>query len=126
MPPLNGEGENSFIRLQREIMSMTDDDSILAWKPALGGYKYGLLATSPRLFADCSSVVRVVWDPNRPPHTMSCKGLCVHFKLVPRSYDSRITSGREFLAPWNCAFGRESLSGDESREVIALQMYRVI
>jgi hypothetical protein len=126
MPPLYGEGENAFIRLQREIMSMTDDDSILAWKPVYSGHKYGLLATSPRLFADCSSVVRVVWDPNRPPHTMSSKGLCVHLKLVSRSDDSKIMSGREFLAPLNCAFGKGPLSRDESREVIALQMYRVV
>jgi hypothetical protein len=119
MPPLYGEGENAFIRLQREIMSTTDDDSLLAWITVRSGYEGGLLATSPRMFVGCSSVVRVVWDPNRPPHTMSSKGLCVHLKLVPRK-----DGIEEFLAPLNCAFDGGLFSRDWSRQVIALQICR--
>jgi hypothetical protein len=126
MPPLYGEGENAFVRLQREIMSTTDDDSILAWTPVDGGDEHGLLATSPRMFAGSSSVVRVVWDPNRPPHTMSSKGLCVHFKLVPRSDGNEgVMSERGFLAPLNCAFEKGPLRGNGTR-VIALQMYHLV
>jgi hypothetical protein len=32
MPPLYGEGNNAFLRLQLEILSKTDDESIFAWK----------------------------------------------------------------------------------------------
>lgn len=38
MPPLYGERVNAFIRLQLEILSKTDDDSILAWN---GPVPYG-------------------------------------------------------------------------------------
>jgi hypothetical protein len=119
MPPLYGEGENAFMRLQLEIMKTTDDESLLAWKENDGGYQHGLLATSPRMFADSSSVVRKVWDAERTPHTMSSKGLCVHFKLVPRH------DGKEgFLAPLNCAFEGDLSTGDRFSQVIALHLSR--
>jgi hypothetical protein len=123
MPPLYGEGENAFMRLQREIMNTTDDESLLAWQAIDGGYRDGLLATSPRMFADSSSVVRVVWDPNRPPHTMTSKGLCVHLKLVPTSTEE-IATACELLAPLNCASERDLSRGDKSGQVIALQISR--
>jgi len=119
MPPLYGEGENAFMRLQREIMSSTDDESLLAWKKFDGVNQHGLLATSPRMFAESSSVVSMVWDHDRPPHTMSSKGLCVHFKLVPRD------DGKEgFLAPLNCAFKEDLPREGRSGQVIALQISR--
>ena len=58
MPLLYGEGDNAFIRLQEEIMKVSDDQSIFAWKGA-GSTDYwpgfygdlwaihGLLASSP-------------------------------------------------------------------------------
>jgi hypothetical protein len=119
MPPLYGEGENAFMRLQLEIMKTTDDESLLAWKENDGGYQHGLLATSPIMFADSSRVVRMVWDPDRPPHTMSSKGLCVHFKLVPRD-----DGYKGFLAPLNCAFEGDLPRGDWSGQVIALKIFR--
>ncbi len=58
MPPLYGEGKNAFLRLQLEIISETDDDSIFAW---CGAGHLGLLAQSPLDFADSSDTVRAVW-----------------------------------------------------------------
>ena len=51
MPMLYGEGDRAFIRLQEEIMRISDDDSIFAWKAPFGmGSDGGLLAHSPSAF----------------------------------------------------------------------------
>ncbi|KAH8895440.1 HET-domain-containing protein [Thozetella sp. PMI_491] len=70
MPMIYGEGDQSFIRLQEEIIKHAEDDSILAWgwncgntprarsendpatKPATS-----ILATSPTDFAGCAHIV---------------------------------------------------------------------
>jgi hypothetical protein len=119
IPPLYGEGENAFIRLQLEIISKTSDDSILAFDRQ-GRNNRGMLAGSPRDFMDSSSIVRALWDPSRPPHSMSSKGLCVHFKLIPKGGG---TFSDVFLAPLNCAF--TSPDGEiDRKKVIALSMDR--
>jgi len=53
MPPLYGEGENASMRLQLEILKVSDDESIFAWstKTTAGG----LLAWSPKAFQDSGS-----------------------------------------------------------------------
>ncbi|KAF4629228.1 hypothetical protein G7Y89_g8916 [Cudoniella acicularis] len=127
MPPLYGEGENAFMRLQLEIINKTDDDSILAWD---GDGHHGLLTPSPFAFFWSSSVVRDVWDPRRPPHSISSKGLCVHFLLIPNdgSYifnKFSVNKNSEFVAPLNCRFNHPY---DEinHKKVIALPMYQRI
>ncbi|KAF5845844.1 hypothetical protein GGP41_009655 [Bipolaris sorokiniana] len=56
MPMLYGEGENSFIRLQKEIIRNSPDMSIFGWTRtntiAQGGQYSGLLASSPADFED--------------------------------------------------------------------------
>lgn len=42
-----GEGMNSFLRLQEEILNSTDDYSLLAWQPRTNQQYRGLLAHSP-------------------------------------------------------------------------------
>jgi hypothetical protein len=49
MPLLYGEGRMAFVRLQEEIIKVTDDHSIFAWKSKDQSYS-GLLATSPDAF----------------------------------------------------------------------------
>jgi len=48
MPLLYGEGEGAFTRLQEEIMKVSDDHSLFAWKSSKK--RSGLLATSPAAF----------------------------------------------------------------------------
>ncbi|RYP13745.1 hypothetical protein DL767_010590 [Monosporascus sp. MG133] len=56
MPLLYGEGERAFIRLQEEIMKVSDDHSLFAWEsPDLRG---GLLATSPAAFKGSKNIVQ--------------------------------------------------------------------
>ncbi|KAL7935392.1 ankyrin repeat-containing domain protein [Trichoderma chlorosporum] len=55
MPLLYGEGERAFIRLQEEIMRVSDDHSLFAWEsPDSRG---GILATSPEAFKDSKDII---------------------------------------------------------------------
>jgi len=57
MPPLYGEGENAFIRLQNEILRTSDDESIFAWRDGRNT-SGGLLARSPDAFQYSDDVKR--------------------------------------------------------------------
>ncbi len=64
MPLIYGEKEMAFIRLQEEIMKVTDDQSIFAWiltDPKISREKgwqiSGLLATGPKSFVRSSRIV---------------------------------------------------------------------
>lgn len=74
MPPLYGEGENAFIRLQLEIIKISDDESIFAWSDSSnrGG---GLLAQHPAAFKQCGSIIQYESDPEKPEFSMTNKGL---------------------------------------------------
>ncbi|KAF9065579.1 hypothetical protein BDP27DRAFT_1331777 [Rhodocollybia butyracea] len=51
MSPIYGEGDHAFIRLQEEILKVSDDHTIFAWKTKRSGSKSGgILATSPDVF----------------------------------------------------------------------------
>ncbi|KAH7921600.1 hypothetical protein BV22DRAFT_1107116 [Leucogyrophana mollusca] len=52
MPLLSGEGENAFIRLQREIMRTSNDQTIFSW----GLDSRGLSCSSTSDFCDCVEV----------------------------------------------------------------------
>lgn len=60
MPLLYGEGSKAFLRLQSEIMSQTQDDSLFAWcadQESATRFPYrGLFASSPKEFADCGGI----------------------------------------------------------------------
>jgi hypothetical protein len=61
MPMLYGEGRRAFIRLQEEIMKMSDDQTIFAWNAGWSSYRNrGLLAPSPEFFVDSGTFVRSV------------------------------------------------------------------
>jgi hypothetical protein len=55
MPLVYGEGERAVVRLQEEIMKVSDDHSIFAWRSKEN--HDGLLATSPAAFADSRNIV---------------------------------------------------------------------
>ena len=58
MPPLYGEGEKAFYRLQEEIVRSTYDLSILAWSPTepQDHEHCGFFAKSPQDFSGCSKM----------------------------------------------------------------------
>jgi hypothetical protein len=118
MPPLYGEGHNAFLRLQQEIMKMSDDESIFAW--AFDG-KYqlsstGILARSPAQFRNSGNISRHDFDPDRPPYYMTNKGLCMEVSLKPSSTESG--SDTVYLLTLNC-------SRDNSRRPLMIRLHKI-
>jgi len=58
IPLIYGEGENAFVRLQEEIMRVTDDHTLFAWRHE--DNRAGLLAVSPDAFADSHDIIPFV------------------------------------------------------------------
>jgi len=94
MPTLYGEGENAFIRLQQEILRMSDDHTIFAWK----GDKCdrGLLANSPADFADSGDVLYLD-NAQTSPYSLTNIGLRIELPLIALPDASDM-----FLAMLNC------------------------
>jgi hypothetical protein len=113
MPLLYGEGRKAFRRLQLEILASSDDESLLAWTaeaytPFLGA----LLAPLPGEFYDVGGIVKAEIDKNRPPFSMTNKGLRIELFLLHQRESGQI------LAPLNCVNTRKG------RNVVALLLYR--
>jgi ankyrin repeat protein len=81
MPMLYGEGERAFIRLQEEIMRVSDDHSLFAWRSKEGEEDHGgILANSPTAFADSGSIIPVSSAyATSSPSTLSSRG--IHLSL---------------------------------------------
>jgi hypothetical protein len=103
MPLLYGEGQNAFIRLQEEIMKISDDQTIFSWDYAritpeqnfglnialnLGNRK-GLLATRPAAFKQCSHIIPDEVGEPRKPYIMTNMGLQIELPLVLLPQTSR-------------------------------------
>lgn len=58
IPLIYGEGENAFVRLQEEIMRVTDDHTLFAWRHE--DSRAGLLAVSPDAFVDSHDIIPFV------------------------------------------------------------------
>ncbi|CZR56509.1 uncharacterized protein PAC_06398 [Phialocephala subalpina] len=108
MPLLYGEGSiGAFERLQLQILSKSDDESIFAWADESSEGGLGLLATSPSMFAKSGSVQRANFDEIRPPYGMTNKGLRFELLLTPNPYQRNFVK-TEILAPLNCSQPGES------------------
>jgi hypothetical protein len=80
MPLLYGEGKRAFVRLQEEIMKVSDDHSIFAWKSKDQDHG-GLLATSPDAFEESADII-LGHNPSNTtnsPWNVSNKG--IHLEL---------------------------------------------
>ncbi|PHH93032.1 hypothetical protein CDD83_2142 [Cordyceps sp. RAO-2017] len=83
MPLLYGEGERAFIRLQEEVMKISDDHSLFAWQSS--DTRGGLLATSPAAFLRSRNIV-----PFNPfatassPFTVSSRGVYLELRFIGR------------------------------------------
>ena len=85
MPLIYGERERAFTRLQEEIMRISDDHSLFAWKSRSN--HGGLLATSPAAFIGSHSIVQFnPFHTLNSPSTMSSRGihLELHFMGIGR------------------------------------------
>jgi hypothetical protein len=83
MPLLYGEGERAFIRLQEEIMKISNDHSIFAWKST--DIRGGLLATSPAAFIKSSNIIEYNPFGNLSgPLTVSSRGVHLEVQFIGR------------------------------------------
>lgn len=97
MPLIYGEGGNAFVRLQSEIMKVSDDESVFAWfcNPCMKDEVHvsGVLASSPKSFA-MSGKVELSRQfkslkplPGKKPFSITNKGVEYH---LPRPSDQII------------------------------------
>jgi hypothetical protein len=108
MPPLYGEGPGAFLRLQLEIMRISNDESLFAWEDD-SIESSGLLAPSPKSFRYATDIISA--NPpliERPPYLMTNRGLeiCLHFRELDLKdvFAFRVPPGENVrLAPLNCA-----------------------
>lgn len=74
MPLIYGEREAAFIRLQEEILRISEDHSLFAWKSS--DTRAGLLATSPAAFIDSHDIVPCeTFETFSSPLIISGKGI---------------------------------------------------
>ncbi|KAG5814880.1 hypothetical protein H9Q71_003028 [Fusarium xylarioides] len=88
MPLLYGEGDKAFYRLQEEIMRVSDDHSLFAWKDTTS--PRGLLAPTPAAFKHTGDIIP--WNPFTPynsPFTITNKGVHMEAPFIAQD-----TSGR--------------------------------
>jgi hypothetical protein len=81
LPLLYGEGANAFIRLQQEIIRVSDDQSIFAWDSR--SYRdRGLFAPHPQCFSNAGRTV--LWETRRgdEPWVLTNYGLRLQLPLV--------------------------------------------
>ena len=114
MPLLYGEGMKAFIRLQEEIMKITDDQSIFTWRdPTANSYRddypegsnpQGLLAPSPKTFQYSKSISQFHSEtPGSAISTSTNKGLKVEFLMCR---DPNYPSELVYMAILRCAIGQ--------------------
>lgn len=89
MPLLYGEGEKAFLRLQEAILARSNDESIFAWTSNSGDSLRGILAESPREFADSWNIVQDTPQQPRLPYHVTNLGLEL---IAPLSVDRWIMS----------------------------------
>ena len=80
MPLIYGERENSFIRLQEEIMRILDDHSLFAWRAK---NQNGLLASSPAAFIRSHNIIQFnPFNTLNNPMTVSNRGIHLDVRFI--------------------------------------------
>ncbi|KAF5344923.1 hypothetical protein D9758_011587 [Tetrapyrgos nigripes] len=110
MPPIYGEGgAKAFMRLQQEIIKISDDRSIFAWVAASSEHKEhrGLLARSPYEFRMSGEVKASDSDciGDRSSYSFGNNGLCIHVPL--ETTDDSSHGDGVFLASLLCQSERD-------------------
>ncbi|KAK5736266.1 hypothetical protein LTR17_007606 [Elasticomyces elasticus] len=128
MPPLYGEGKRAFIRLQKEIIQRSDDESIFAWRSDWahghhydrrreGCFRPGLLATEPKDFRDCGNIAPI--EPNlRIPYRITNRGLEFNSRTILIHLDGETDRWHTYIVRLACA---ETIGGVAHPCLIALR-----
>jgi hypothetical protein len=90
MPLLYGEGKNAFLRLQLEIIKVSNDESIFAWHKHSAWNEnlvdetppLGLLTSDLSLFDDCGDIIVFQNTASeRAPYEMTHRGLRIELEI---------------------------------------------
>ncbi|KAI1147986.1 HET-domain-containing protein [Nemania diffusa] len=105
MPLLYGEGSKAFMRLQAEIIKVTDDQSILAWGTQVSSKQppTGALALSPASFSSCGSIVKEK-EAAQWPYSITNLGISLQLPIIQTR-----THGT-MLAGLNCSYELQEVS----------------
>jgi hypothetical protein len=112
IPLLYGEGDKAFVRLQQEIIKDSDDQTIFAWfDEAQESHTeycpgHGLLAPSPKLFANSGDFSRA--SLGYPPYSFTNKGLCLRLLMENRGDASSISP--QYFALLECMSGHKHIA----------------
>ncbi|KAK4641505.1 hypothetical protein QC761_0074750 [Podospora bellae-mahoneyi] len=79
MPLMYGEKKNAFIRLQEEIMKISDDHSLFAWKSL--DTRGGLLTTSPDAFINSGNILGFMPPGSLGNNPLTASGRGIHIEL---------------------------------------------
>jgi hypothetical protein len=82
IPLLYGEGSKAFLRLQRELIRQTDDETIFAWTE-VAQEGSGLLAPGPENFVNAADIQRYTDGMERPPYQETNRGLSIECRMLP-------------------------------------------
>ena len=122
MPLLYGEGKKAFMRLQHEIVKISDDESIFAWTDA-DLPESGIFAQSPKAFAESGDVVPIdllhrQQYIHRAPYAVTNRGLAIEVFANEQSLEIYSDLDRAFL-PLNCI--RQLRLDASSPQLIAIE-----
>jgi hypothetical protein len=99
MPLLYGERERAFVRLQEEIMKVSNDETLFAWSGDSRGNHQGLLAMSPAYFAGSGGIVPIFRGENKA-FAVTNMGLRMDV-LLSHASDLAIVEARGLSDPLN-------------------------
>ncbi|EPE08177.1 HET domain-containing protein [Ophiostoma piceae UAMH 11346] len=80
MPPIYGEGEEAFQRLQREIIKTNNDQTIFSW--AGDGRPSGMLARASSRFIISREASSAITNIRNPDFTMTNRGLRISLPML--------------------------------------------
>ena len=139
MPLLYGEREKAFLRLQEEILRVTDDLSLLAWERTERPNRdtvvdvHSYLAPSPLLFAQSQHICKL--DHRRINTLQTSRGLRLHlpvvrapdisqwvFLIVLDYYDERFPS---YVLALSAVDPRQTMESSASLHLVAPETHRL-
>ena len=87
MPLLYGEGDKAFIRLQEEIMKVSDDQTLFAWESSAvsSDHPSGLLARSPVGFRNSGNIIPFKFTKETTPYWVTNRGIRLDSLLLRAS-----------------------------------------
>jgi hypothetical protein len=117
MPMIYGEGDRAFIRLQEEIIKISDDHSLFAWSMSEDRNNSALLARSPDPFAGCTNITRELLRTGNYPYSVNNRGISMQLSLIPWSTNV-------YIAPINCLQQpKQQQSGRQQNKSLQLGLF---